>query len=296
MILVIVASIIGALFFAIAAVIQQYQASLQAPNLNLHISLIARLIKQPIWLIGIASSFMGFIFQAVALFKGSLALVQPLLVLGVVFALPISAGFIHKRMMTLKEWIAAISVSFGLIAFLITAQAKGGARTADLKMWLYIISTTAVISAIIILVSRKMSISNRSTMQATAGGLINGLAAAFTKEVTHNLYLNYKNSHNILLALFNELHSWEFIALLVDYAIVLFLVQSAFQGNQIGWSLPALTVSNPVISLVIGVIGFKESIRTDSISIVFELLFLAISVYGIILLAKLPSYSKPIST
>ncbi len=292
MILVVTCSIISAIFFAIAAVIQQYKASLQGSELNLHISLIGKLLKQPLWLAGIGSSATGFIFQAIALFKGSLALVQPLLVLGVVFALPISAGFIHKRFMTLKEWVASILVASGLIAFLVVAQAKGGTRVADLHMWIFIIAGTALISLTIILISRKLKISSRSTMQATAAGLINGLAAAFTKEVAHNLYTYYKSSHNIFNAIIRESYSWEFIALIIDYAIVLFLVQSAFQGDQIGWSLPALTVSNPVISLIIGVIGFKETINTSWFKILLETLFLLVSVYGIFLLAKLPSYQK----
>ncbi len=292
MVLVITCSIISAIFFAIAAVIQQFKASLQGENLNLHLSLIGKLLKQPMWLLGIGSSLAGFIFQAVALLKGSLALVQPLLVLGVVFALPISAGFIHKRAMTAKEWAASFFVASGLIAFLVVAQARGGSRVAGLHTWIIIICSTAVVSIAIILMSRRAKISSRSTMQATAAGLINGLAAAFTKEVTHNLYMNYKASHNIFTSIIKETYSWEFIALIIDYAIVLFLVQSAFQGDQIGWSLPALTVSNPVISLIIGVAGFKETINTSGFQIFLETLFLLVSIYGIFLLAKLPSYNR----
>src|ERR1700691_3491084 len=47
--------------------------------------LIFRLARQPVWLLGIASMILGFVFQISALRFGPLALVQPILVLELLF-------------------------------------------------------------------------------------------------------------------------------------------------------------------------------------------------------------------
>ena len=51
--------------------------------------LLLQMVRRPTWMAGIAADVVGFGAQAVALTIGRLAVVQPLLVLGVVFALPL---------------------------------------------------------------------------------------------------------------------------------------------------------------------------------------------------------------
>ncbi len=53
--------------------------------------------KRPVWLAGIAADALGFVCQAVALAVGRLAVVQPLLVATVVFALPLGAKFTGQK-------------------------------------------------------------------------------------------------------------------------------------------------------------------------------------------------------
>ena len=55
--------------------------------------LLTRLVTKPLWLAGIAADGLAFVFQFVALGHGSLILVQPLLVSGLLFALPLGAWF-----------------------------------------------------------------------------------------------------------------------------------------------------------------------------------------------------------
>ena len=50
------------------------------------------LLRRPLWWAGTAAAVAGgYVFQALALAKGSLLLVQPILVSGLLFALPLSA-------------------------------------------------------------------------------------------------------------------------------------------------------------------------------------------------------------
>lgn len=49
-----------------------------------------RLLLQTAWLMGTLALFAGYVFQAAALDRGRLAIIQPLLVMTIVFALPLS--------------------------------------------------------------------------------------------------------------------------------------------------------------------------------------------------------------
>ena len=82
-------ALVAAFFFALAAALQQ-KGALNLPEISLrHPGSLARLIGQTMWIIGTLALFTGYLFQAAALDRGRLAIVQPLLVLTVVFALPL---------------------------------------------------------------------------------------------------------------------------------------------------------------------------------------------------------------
>ncbi len=292
MLIVVPTSIFAAFCFAVAAVIQQYRASSEPDSLNLHPNLIVKLAKQPVWLLGIVASIAGFGFQAVALWKGSLTTVQPLLVLGLVFAIPLSKATIYKKLPNVREWLATFLVTGGIVWFLIVAKAKGGNPTASTKDWISTIFIVFLIAIFIIFLSRFQNPAGRSIMQATAAGIVNGLAAAFTKGVAHNVGILFQGKHSYVFIVTHAIFEWQLFALLIDYFLVLLLVQSAFQGIQIGWSLPALTVANPFASLTIGIVAFHESIGLNALSIGLEIIGIVTMLIGMIVLAMLPPNTK----
>ena len=55
--------------------------------------LIRRLVRSPLWLVGWFTNLFGFFVQAAALHFGSVALVQPLLVTQLLFALPLASAW-----------------------------------------------------------------------------------------------------------------------------------------------------------------------------------------------------------
>lgn len=76
------------LLFALGTVLQQ-KAGLEAPAEGSSSGLLIQMAKRPVLVAGIAAAGLGFGGQAAALALGSLAVVQPLLVGSVVFALPL---------------------------------------------------------------------------------------------------------------------------------------------------------------------------------------------------------------
>src|SRR5262245_66522173 len=79
----------AAFLFALAATLQQKGAlNLAGISLAQPMSLV-RLVGQRMWLLGTIVLLIGYVLQAAALDRGRLAVIQPLLVATVVFALPL---------------------------------------------------------------------------------------------------------------------------------------------------------------------------------------------------------------
>src|SRR5262249_39966057 len=131
-----------AILFAVAAslctatssVCQRLGASTsQAAKFDL--LLVFRLARQPIWLTGIASMILGFVFQLAALHYGPLALVQPILALELLFVFGYMA-ILGSRAVKRRDWMAAAAMSAGLAVFLFAASPSGGREHAPAYLWL----------------------------------------------------------------------------------------------------------------------------------------------------------------
>ena len=127
----IVLALVAALLFALGTVLQQ-RAGLEAPSEGASSGLLLRMARRPVWLAGIAADALGFVAQAAALGIGRLAVVQPLLVASVVFALPLGARFSGQRIRRVDIG-AAVLVVAALVAFLLIAEPSGGSDDAPLE-------------------------------------------------------------------------------------------------------------------------------------------------------------------
>src|SRR5579875_1454369 len=99
--------------------------------------LVLRLARSPVWLLGIASMILGFVFQLTALRFGALALVQPILAveLLLVFGYMAFAGR-HRVRVKPRDWLAAAAMSAGIAVFLRLASPSGGRLHAPGSAWL----------------------------------------------------------------------------------------------------------------------------------------------------------------
>ncbi len=82
-------ALVAAFLFALAATLQQ-KGALNLSELSLRDpASLARLVGQTTWLLGTGALLIGYVFQAAALDRGRLSIIQPLLVMTIVFALPL---------------------------------------------------------------------------------------------------------------------------------------------------------------------------------------------------------------
>jgi hypothetical protein len=242
-----VLAISAGLMYALASYFQHRGASAHSRDLSLKWGLLVRLLRTPSWLAGSAFDLSAFGLEAAALAFGSLVVVQPLMVTGLLWALPLST-IGHAQRATRREWVPAVLLVASLAAFMITGAPSGGRSGASLRDWLLVAVAVAVATGVLIGAARSAAPARRAMLLGFAAGTLSALTAALTKSS---------------VALLNDgvgsaLAHWEPYALVATGVVLLLVSQSAFNAGHLVAALPALTVTTPVVGCAVGIALFGE--------------------------------------
>ena len=267
--------------YAFASVLQQRGAAAQPMDQSMRIGLLTRLVRNPGWMLGLLCDVAGYGFQFVALGHGPIALVQPLLVSGLLFALPIGAAWAGRKLQP-SDWGASVVVCAGLAVFLSVARPSSGRNDARPFVWVLMLASTAAAAVILVASSRGRGSRQRAVLLSGAAGIVYGAAAALTKT----------SSHLLDRGLLRVVDHWQPYMLLVAGIAGMVIAQSAFQAGSLDVSLPTMSVIDPVVSIVIGALAFRESLSSSSAAIAVEVIALAAMSVGVFVLAR----SKAMST
>ena len=174
------------LCYALASVLQHRVAAQQAPSLSLRPRLILELVKHPMWCFGVALDVGAYLLEAAALSVGSIVVVQPLLVSGLLFALPLSAlgGPLRPGR---QEWVAAVAVALGIAVFCTVGAPSGGSSTAPIWQWAIVFGVCGSFALTAIFVTRNAPPHHRALGLAFATGAAYACTAALTKSVVDTL-------------------------------------------------------------------------------------------------------------
>jgi len=275
--IVIIESLVGAAFYALSSVLEQQAAREEPEHKSLRINLLIALAQRRRWLLGIAAAVAGYAMQFLALRKGSLALVTPIFVTSIVMALAGSALAQHRRLSP-GEWLANAQILGGIALFIAIAQPGPGNPRGSTVGWILLgaISTTAVVALI---ASSRGSPQRRSLTLGAATGIVYGSTAALTE----------RTSHRLAISLAHTLGDWAPYVLVAVSIGGLLLNQSAFQAGDLKWSLPAITVLEPVVAILIGQTLFHEHIAAGALHVTGEIVGLALMAVGVLTLARSPA-------
>jgi drug/metabolite transporter (DMT)-like permease len=260
--------------YAASSVLQQREARRAPAGMAMRWGLIGHLIRRPLWLVGNLADVAGYGLQFLALRTGSLALVQPLLVTGLVMAL-VADSLIDGRALSRGEWASTGMTVLGLGLFLGVSRPGRGFPHGSTVGWVLLGLAAGGSVAALVLVARA-SPRWRSLCLGSATGVLFGVVAALTESSAHLL------DHGIVHALGH----WEPYALAVCAVLGLMLSQSAFQAGDLKWSLPALTVVEPVVAILIGQLLFGEHISVRGLAPVGEVAGLALMAGGVVGLSR----------
>ncbi|GGI94846.1 DMT family transporter [Streptomyces brasiliensis] len=250
-VLAVLCAVLGAASNAVGTAFQRKAASTVARGGGLR--LLAALVRRPAWVIGILGVMGAALFQALALVNGPMALVQPLFILELPFALLIAAPLLHRRMPT-EAWWAVAGVVTGLAMVLAAAAPSGTRNQASMERWVPVLAISLGAMAVaVVLAHPARSAPFRAAALAAAAALGNALTAALMKSATGRL------ADAGLPAFLTAWQTYGFAAVGVG---ALLLLENALQAGPLVASQPALTIGDASASLLLGVALFGEEIRT----------------------------------
>jgi hypothetical protein len=232
----------------------QHAASVDLSGKHRGWELFSILIRHPLWLLGWAAAAGGFAFQAIALHHGQLAIVQPLLVTELVFALILRRFWIHQHIAK-RAWTAAVVTCAALAVFLITAEPTGGRLQPKIADWIVGLALFGGAIAVLAIMAGWGSPVRRATLYAIATSITWALMATFIKAST-----------NVLAArgLLGLLEHWPVYALLASAVVGSILQQAALQVGPLSISQPLIVVVDPAVAIVLSVWIFDERFNVST--------------------------------
>jgi drug/metabolite transporter (DMT)-like permease len=277
----IVLALAAAFLFGVGTVLQQ-RAAMQVPDDEvMKAGLLVRLAKQPVWLAGVVADALGFVAQGVALAIGRIVVVQPLLAMTVVFALPLAAK-LDKRRLARTEILGAAAVVGGVAAFLVVANPTGGVDNPDLGTWVVAGAVCAGVSVLLVLLSRGRPPGLKASFLGSSAGILFALTAVLTKAVADQL-------GDGVLDVFTHWHLYALVA--VGWAGT--TVSSA--ALQTGALAPAAATQmslDPVASIALGVFAFDEQLHDTATGAALALVGFAVMVVGLVVLSRSQSSAE----
>lgn len=277
LVLSVIAALAAGCTFAVGSVLQQSAAREEPAELSLSWRLLVGLAHRRLWLLGIGSDAVSFALQALALAFGPLALVQPLAVTGLLFAIPLAVRWRGRRLQ-LRDWLATFSVAAGLAAFLVAASPSEGVPQTSWLRWILILIAVGGLMAFGVAIGQLSNGPVRASSYGLSAGAAFGLLAALTKTSTHLLGQGAGT-------FFTSWQPYAMAGVAVAGAIV---QQSAFQAGPLPASVPIMDAVEPTIAVCIGVFAFNEHVGTSPAALVFEAIGILLLLGGIVTLDRSP--------
>jgi drug/metabolite transporter (DMT)-like permease len=263
-------AVVASFFTATSSVCQRLGAKDTAAVTGFDLGLVLRLARQPIWVLGLASMILGFIFQVSALHFGDLALVQPILATELLFVFAYMT-IIGSRRVKRRDWLAAAAMAAGLGVFLLTASPAGGHLHAPAFLWW--LAGLATFGAVALLVALAFGWgrhpdpprSRRAAILGIATGISWGFVAAVIKEMSSHLGGGF----------YAIVSNWSLYVLIGAGALSLLLSTHALSAGPLAASQPGFTIVDPLSASLLGLFLFGEHIRIGTLDLAFEALALA---------------------
>lgn len=281
---VIVAGVLAvgaALCFAVCSVLQHRETGHVDQQ---GVRLIMRLMQRPWFVAAVCIEGLGLALQSVALGFGALIVVQPLLVTGLLFAVPLSAWVDRRRVAKREVW-GALATVIGLAVFLTTGSPSKGSNTYEMHRALAVGLPLLALAAVAAVWAQAWR-SARGILLGLTSGVLYGTSGGILKVVVHRI-----GDHG-----FAGLLHWATIVLVALGATSIITTQSAFQAGGLGAPLAVLTLAEPLSAVLVGSVVLQERLAGSVTDIVLEAVGGLVSAAGVVLLSSSPSARLRITT
>jgi drug/metabolite transporter (DMT)-like permease len=244
----------AAIGYAAASVLQHREAEADTELHDGGVRLVLRLARRPLWLAGLGCDGLAYVCQALALGLGALLVVQPVITSGILFALPASAWWAGRKL-TRSDYLWAALLALGLTVFLGLAGTGGGRDHAGATAWLWCAAIAGPVLIGTFVAATRSTGTRRAVLFAFTCGALFGITAALTKATVVLI-----GDHGI-----GALTHWPPYALAAMGALGFVLNQRAFQAGSLTASLPTLTVVEPLVAALVGILMLDETVSAHGV-------------------------------
>ena len=245
--------------------------------------LLRRLVRHPLWVVGWVTNLLGFGVQAVALHFGSVALVQPLLVTQLLFAMPLSTAW-ARRWPIFIEWFGVIMISAGVAVFVAVREvAPTGGEPHRYRVLLAMVIAAGLVFLLVTAAAGRRSLAH-ATLVSIAAGLCFAVSAVLIKLTTDDLL------HRGVAATALD---WPGYCLALSTITGLILEQGAFATGSLSAAVAAMTITNPLASYLLGVLAFRVKPPTSIGALAALAVSGALLIVGVAALSRSPTVRKP---
>ena len=275
------AAIASALMLGISSVADQRSTKRVESRRALSPRILLDLARQPLWLTALGANLIGFALQVAALNFGSLALVQPILVCDLVFAVLI-LWFVRRRPGTGRArqtgivFAGVAATVIGLAGFLAIGRPSSGTTQVSLGALPPLAAgLAAVVGGCLAVAARNRNL--RPLALALACGVSYGVAAFSVKLLTAEFGGG----------LGEVFTNWPVYVFAVAGPAGFVLNQDAFQqGRFLAPVQAVITSADPVISIVLGILWLNVRLRSSPADIAGVVVSLLLMITGIVLTAS----------
>jgi uncharacterized membrane protein YeaQ/YmgE (transglycosylase-associated protein family) len=265
--------------FAVSTSVQHQAAEAAPESASGLLGLLAYLIRRPLWLLGQLLATCAFVLHALALHAGALALVQPIVVSGIVWAVPARAAM-NRQMPAWSEIRAVVLTASGLALFLVASSPTQGV-VADRGWSSLLVALGAVVLALLATLVAE-NIRDRPRQKGfflgVTAGLLFGLVAGLLKM---SLEAFSRGGLHLVLT------SWPAWGLLLAGAGGVLTNQRAYRVAALSASMPVLNIVNVLTALTFGYTVFHEVPRHSPLLIAIEVVAMSAVSAGLWLLVNL---------
>ncbi|MDQ1732106.1 MAG: hypothetical protein QOK10_2265 [Pseudonocardiales bacterium] len=277
---VVLVSLASALAFAISTNLKHSSAARVPALASMRPAALGRFVlatlRHPLWLLSILADLLGLSLQIVALHLGALAVVQPLLITGLLFTLMLRG--LHRRRLSGAELLWAGVLVLSLAGFLLVAGIGSGGPPGEgvdrLPAAIAAATGIGVAASAVVIARRIRPAVTGAALLGVATGVIYAADAALLKETTDQAV---RGIAHLLL-------HWQLYAVIVVGAAGLFVCQLAYHAGPLTASQPAIAAVDPLVSVVLGVLIFDERLRRGpwtGAALAVLVVLLAVAVLGL---------------
>ena len=274
-------ALIGAVFLSLGAqfqhrgVVKVEAQTVDTLGKGLNGRQLALLLARPSWVLGTLMLGMAIVFQLASLYFAPIIVVQPLGALALVITSILNSRINHVELKR-KSIIAIVMCVGGVLVFVGVAAFTAVDRPVTTRQLVVILVVLAVVLAVAAVTFALFRRRIRALFYVIMAGVLYGFVATLAKVVLGRLQQGE----------FEWLTLTCVIALILATALGAYFVQNAYASGPPDLVIAGLTVVDPMVAVLIGIIVLGEASQAPFWANIVFAVSGAIAVWGVFLLAK----------